>query len=79
MGTSKVAGIFTAIILIFIIIMFIVQFTPTMETEISSANITNTTTSMFVDMIPWVIPVLAVAGVIVTAVGVFFAYRSRKG
>jgi len=74
--SGMLKGVFTGIIVIFIAILFIVQMVPTMETSISSANITNPTTSMLVDMSAWVIPVLALLGVIL---GGFAFLKSRKG
>lgn len=73
--TTQLKAVFSGIIIIFITIMFIVQVTPTYESEISSANITNTTTSMLVDMSEWVIPVLALVGVIL---GAFAFFRTRQ-
>ena len=72
-------GVFSGIIIIFIALLFIVNFTPTIESEISSSNITNTTTSMLVDMSEWVIPVVALVGVIIAAFALFKATRSRGG
>lgn len=74
MGGGMLKGVLTGIIVIFIAILFIVQFTPTMESNISSANITNTTTSMLVDLSKWVVPTLAILGVIL---GGFSFFRSR--
>ena len=67
----------TGIILIFVAIMFIVGITPTFETNISSANITNPLTSTLVDMSEWVIPVLAIVGVILGGLAIFQARRNR--
>ena len=75
MGAGMLKTVFSGIIIIFIAIMFIVQMVPTMETEISSANITNPTTSMLVDMSEWVVPVLALIGVIL---GGFAFFKSRQ-
>lgn len=73
--TGQLKAVFSGIIIIFIAIMFVVQITPTMESSISSANITNTTTSMLVDLTEWVIPVLALVGLIL---GGFAFFRSRN-
>lgn len=72
--TGQLKAVFSGIIIIFIAIMFIVQVTPTMESSISSANITNATTSMLVDMSEWVVPVLALVGVIL---GAFAFFKTR--
>ena len=73
--SGQLKAVFSGIIIIFIAIMFIVQMTPTMESNISSANITNATTSMLVDMSKWVVPVLAIIGVIMGG----FAFLKTRG
>lgn len=73
--TTQLKVVFSGIIVIFIALMFIIQITPTMESSIDSANITNATTSMLVDMSEWVVPVLALVGVIL---GGFAFFKSRQ-
>ena len=74
MGLLK--GVMVGIIIIFIAMMFITNMTPQLESSVSSANITNPTTSMLVDMSVWIIPVLAIAGVIM---GGFSFFKMRRG
>lgn len=74
--SGLIKGVFVGIIVIYIAIMFIVQMTPTMESDISSANITNPMTSSLVDMSEWIIPVLAIVGVIIAG---FAAFKLRGG
>jgi len=76
--SGMMKGVFTGVILIFIIIMFIIGITPEMETSINSANITNPVTSTLVDMSEWVIPVLAIGGVLVAGAGIFISYKNGK-
>lgn len=74
MGLIK--GVFLGIIVIYIAIMFIINMTPQMESDITSANISNSLTSSLVDMSEWIIPVLAIVGVIIAGFG-FFRMRGR--
>lgn len=74
--SGQLKAVFSGIIIIFIAIMFIVQITPTMESNISSANISNETTSMLVDMSEWVVPTLALVGIIL---GGFAFFKGRRG
>lgn len=70
--------IFGGIVTLFVIIMFLVGFIPTMESNVSSANITNTTVSSMVDMAVWVIPLAAVVGVILAGIGLMQWKKSRR-
>lgn len=74
MGLIK--GVFLGIIVIYIAIMFIVNMTPQMESDISSSNITNPMTASLVDMSEWIIPVLAIVGIIIAG---FAFFRMRGG
>jgi len=60
--STLLKGIITGIILIFVGIMFVVGITPDFEASVDSANITNSTTSTLIDMSEWIIPVLAIVG-----------------
>lgn len=73
MGLIK--GIFLGIIVIYIALMFIVNMTPTLESDVSSANITNPMTSTLIDMSVWIVPVLAIVGIIAAG----FAFFKLKG
>lgn len=69
--SGQIKAVFVGIIVIMICLMFIVQVTPTLEENVTSANITNATTSMLVDMSVWVVPVLAIVGVIMAGFAMF--------
>lgn len=68
----------TAILLAFIGVIFIIQMTPQIESNVSSANITNSFTSAIVDMAAWLLPVGGLIGVFY---GVFrlFGGGGKKG
>lgn len=68
---SLIKGIFLGIIVIYISLMFIINMTPTLETDVSSANITNPMTSTLIDMSVWIVPVLAIVGIIAAGFGYF--------
>lgn len=55
--------IVVALLLGYVGFMFIIKFTPTIEQDVSSANITNTLTSGMVDMGAWLLPVGAIVGI----------------
>ena len=78
-GSVNLKALMTTIIIAFIALIFIVQFTPTIETNVSSANITNTFTSSMVDMAVWILPVGAVVGVIFGIIKLFGGGRSKGG
>ena len=73
---SLIKNVMVGIILLYVAIMFIVTMTPTLETDISSANITNPMTSTMVDMSEWIVPVLAIVGVFI---GAFALFRLGRG
>jgi hypothetical protein len=64
-----------AVITIVLVMIIIYQFIPTIEDAADTSNITNTTVKTFGDLGGWLIPLLAVVGVIVLGVRVFI----RKG
>lgn len=74
MGMIK--GVLVGIIVLYVGIMFIVTMTPTLESDISSANITAPMTSSLVDMSEWVVPVLAIVGLFMAAFAMFKLGRS---
>lgn len=60
-------GVFIAVIIIFIALLFMVQMIPQYEANVSSSNISNSTTSLMVDLSVWVVPVIIVIGIILSA------------
>lgn len=75
MGLIK--GVFLGIIVIYVALIFIVQMTPTLETDVSSANITNPMTSTLIDMSVWVVPVLAIVGIFIAGFAFFKLGKGR--
>ena len=69
MGMIK--GVLVGIIVLYVGIMFVVTMIPTLESDISSANITAPMTSSIIDMSSWVIPVLALVGLFMAAFAMF--------
>lgn len=68
--------VIVAILVAFIGVIFIVNITPTMETTITTANITNTFTSSMIDMFKWLIPVGGLVGI---AYGIFRLFGGGGG
>lgn len=76
--SNKLKGIFVTAILIMVIMSFLVAWIPQYEGSVDSSNITDGTTSTLVDMSAWVVPVLIVAGVIISSLGVMAVRRRRN-
>jgi hypothetical protein len=67
-----------AVITIVLVMIIIYQFIPTIEDAADTSNITNTTVKTFGDLGGWLVPLLAVVGVIVLGVRVFIK-KGKKG
>lgn len=65
------------VLLAFIIGVFLIAFVPTMESNLDTANITNPVTSTLLDMLPWLIPVLAFAGLVVAGASYMISHRKH--
>lgn len=72
----KVDRIITGVILAFVVIMFLLQMVPELETEIGATTITNTFVLAMLDMMIWILPVAAIVAVIVL---LFRLVKSRSG
>lgn len=78
-GALAINGLISFMVMAFIALLFIATFTPTLESSVSSDNVTNATTGAFLDMSVWIIPVAVIVGIILAGVGLFKASRSKKG
>jgi hypothetical protein len=67
-----------AVITIVLVMIIIYQFIPTIETAADTSNITNSTVKSFGDLGGWLIPLLAVVGVIILGVRLFIK-KGKKG
>lgn len=65
-----------SLLLAFVGLMFIINVTPEIESQISSANITNGFVSSMVDMGEWLLPIGGIIGVFY---GIFRLFESRRG
>lgn len=61
MGMISFGAVLSMAILAYIVMLFIVNFTPQMEADVSSANISNPFTASMVDMSVWLVPVILIA------------------
>ena len=66
--------IVTAMLLAFVGMMFVINIAPEIETQVSSANITNTFVSAMVDMGAWLLPIGGIIGVFY---GIFRLFKGR--
>lgn len=74
-GAIALTALLSSLIIAFIALIFIVQFTPMVETDVSSANITNNFTSSMIDMAVWILPV---GGIVAVFYGIFSMFRGRN-
>lgn len=79
-GAINLSALISSLVLIFVGFMFILKFTPVLETGAATTNITDTTTLGFVQMVPWIAPVLGLIALILGAVALISVGRSgRRG
>lgn len=76
-GFASITAVLGAVLVLFIGILFVVNLTPEIETQITSANITNTMTKSLVDMSEWVLPVGAIGALIFGAVMLLKGGKSK--
>ncbi len=62
-------------ITIILVVIVIFKLIPTMEDSADTANITNTTVKSFGDLAGWLIPLLAVIGVIILGIRLFLGKK----
>jgi hypothetical protein len=67
--------ILSVMVVAFVGLLFIMQITPEIETEIAATTITNTITLSILDLAEWVVPIGAIVGVLLM---VFRQFQSRK-
>lgn len=73
-GAVNIQVVMSSLIIAFVALLFVINVTPTIETEITSANITNTFTSSMIDMASWLLPV---GGIVAVFYGIFTMFRNR--
>lgn len=76
-GAADITAILGAVVVLFVGMLFIVNLTPEIETQITSANITNTMTKSLVDMSEWAIPVGGIGALIFGAILLLRGQTSR--
>ena len=70
--TTLLVSILVFIFIAFIGGLFLIAMAPQMETAMSTANITNTTTSTVLGFLPWAIPTLGGIALLVGGIIVIF-------
>lgn len=75
-GAASIGSMLDFLIVAFIGVILLYQFTPLFEGEAATANISNSTTSQFGEIVSWLLPVLGFLGIIY--LGVRFV-RGKKG
>lgn len=76
-GGISIKALIGGILLLYVGAVFIIQFTPTIETDVTSANITQPITMRIVNILVWALPVGALVGVLFGAFK--FLGGSKKG
>lgn len=77
-GMISIDGALDAVITIVLVIIVVYQFIPTIEESADTTNITNTTVKSFGDLGGWLIPLLAIIGVITLGIRLFLK-KGKKG
>ncbi len=77
-GFISIDSALDAVITIVLVIIIVYQFIPTIESSADTSNITNATVKSFGDLGGWLIPLLAIVGVIILGVRVFIR-KGKKG
>lgn len=67
--------ILSVMVVAFVGLLFIMQITPEIESEIAATTITNTITLSILDIAEWVVPIGAIVGVLLM---VFRQFQNRK-
>jgi hypothetical protein len=76
-GMVNINTALDAVITIVLVIIVVYQFIPTIEESADTSNITNTTVQSFGDLGGWLIPLLAIIGVITLALRLFLSKRKN--
>lgn len=78
LGSIAVGGVLDGLIVILLGIILVFTFVPIIEDNSSTANITNTTTKTFGDLAGWLLPVLAIIGLVYLGIRLFIK-KGGKG
>ena len=78
-GAVAVGSILDGLIVILLGIILVFTFIPIIEINSSTANITNETTQTFADLATWLLPVLAVIGLLYLGIRMFVKRSGGKG
>lgn len=76
-GMINIGTALDAVITIVLVIIVVYQFIPTIEDAADTSNITNATVKSFGDLGGWLIPLLAIIGVIVLGIRLFLSKGKR--
>lgn len=78
-GSIAVGGVLDGLIVILLGIILVFTFVPIIEDNSSTANITNPTTKTFGDLAGWLLPVLAIIGLVYLGIRLFIKRGANKG
>ena len=79
LGSIAVSGVLDGLIVILLGIILVFTFVPIIEDNSSTANITNATTKTFGDLAGWLLPVLAIIGLVYLGIRLFIKRGANKG
>ena len=77
MGAIAVQGILDGLIVILLGMILVFTFVPIIESNSSTANITNSTTKTFGNLAGWLIPVMAIIGLIYLGIRLFIKHGGK--
>ena len=77
LGSIAISGVLDGLIVILLGIILVFTFIPIIEDNANSGNITNTTTKTFADLAGWLLPVVAIVGLVY--LGIRILIKKGKG
>lgn len=79
LGAIAISGVLDGLIVILLGIILVFTFVPIIEDNSSTSNITNTTTKTFGDLAAWLLPVLAIIGLVYLGIRLFIKKGKDSG
>jgi hypothetical protein len=78
-GAVAIGNVIDGLVVIFLGITLVYQFVPQIEEQADTSNITNPTTKSFGDTGSWLLPSIAIIGLIYLGIRLFLAFGKRRG
>lgn len=76
-GAASMSRILDGLVVILIGVVLVFQFAPLIESNSSTTNITNTTTKTFGSLASWLLPTIAILGLIYLGIRLFLHFGKK--